>query len=169
MIFHPLKSMEIFTVCRGNWLRSNVRISPLWNLSSSEYRENKKQKRDSVTRGQAELHLLTLENMKHQSSQVADYFDHSKHARLLTDEIFELSEQSNKAPEHLREIEWQSNMGRQLKWLMWRSAMSGARDPVKTTNVLSAFNNTSYRVWTHLFSFNLLTCIRSKLYKQWHL
>ncbi|CAF1476069.1 unnamed protein product, partial [Didymodactylos carnosus] len=35
------------------------------------------------------------------------------------------------------ELDYESNFFRQMKWLLWRAFKSGARDPVRTTNLLS--------------------------------
>ena len=71
-----------------------------------------------------------------QSQMVADCFTDSRYALAVMNEINKQYDQGDSDAWHLPEEQWRSSMWRQFKWLMWRANQSGARDPVRTINVI---------------------------------
>ena len=78
----------------------------------------------------------------HQGTKVANLFAKSAHADTLASNISSLihreteDELETKTVRNRKTNLCYSTFGRQLKWLLWRSLWSGARDPIRTTNVI---------------------------------
>lgn len=78
----------------------------------------------------------------HQGTMVAGCFAQSIHARMLANDISipihqETAGEFEVTRGRHEEIKfYTSTFGRQLRWLLWRSFLSGGRDPIRTTNVI---------------------------------
>ena len=69
-------------------------------------------------------------------TMVADRFADSTYAREVNDNITLEVDRAKKSKTETEMVDHHSSFARQLKWLMWRSLMSGGRDPVRTTNAI---------------------------------